>query len=101
MKIQLLAGRDFRANDTSPGAAVVNETFAAQYFPGVSPIGKSYARGKNIFEVVGLVKDSPYRSLRESILPTAYIPFNAPVRDATFVVRTTTDNPKALASLLA
>ena len=31
MKIPLVDGRDFRADDTSPGVAIVNETFAKQY----------------------------------------------------------------------
>src|SRR5579871_21375 len=32
MKISLLEGRDFRAGDLSPGAAIVNEAFAERYF---------------------------------------------------------------------
>jgi hypothetical protein len=34
MKIPLVSGRDFRSEDTSPGAAIVNETFVKTFFPG-------------------------------------------------------------------
>ena len=33
MKIPMISGRDFRPEDTSPGAAIVNETFARTFFP--------------------------------------------------------------------
>ena len=42
MKIPFIDGRDFRASDTSPGVAIVNEAFARQYFNGENPIGKSF-----------------------------------------------------------
>jgi predicted permease len=115
MKIRLLDGRDFRPGEITPagsptlGAAIVNETFAKQFFSGVNPVGKTFARGRNAYQIVGLVSDTPYRTLRESILPTAYTPFRiqdadgafAPVRDATFVIRIAFDNPKARAAILA
>src|SRR6201990_550 len=34
MEIPLVSGHDFRLQDTSPGAAIVNETCAKTYFPG-------------------------------------------------------------------
>ncbi|HKF51580.1 MAG TPA: ABC transporter permease [Candidatus Acidoferrales bacterium] len=42
-KIPLLAGREFDANDTAsaPIAAVVDETFATDYFAGKNPIGSA------------------------------------------------------------
>ena len=96
MKIPLIDGRDFRAGDTSPGVAVVSETFARQYFNGESPIGKLFAKGRNHYQVVGLVRDAPYRSMREPMLPVAYVPFHSinangvlqPIREGTFIVRT-------------
>ena len=108
MKIQFVDGRDFHAGDTSPGAAIVNETFAKQFFPGENPVGKSFARGRMRYEVVGLVRDAPYRNLREPILPVAYVPFRStessgallPIGHAAFIVRTSSSNPLALASTL-
>jgi putative ABC transport system permease protein len=108
MKIQFVDGKDLRASDTSPGVAIVNETFAKQFFNGENPIGKLFARGSRRYQVVGLVRDAPYRSIREPILPVAYVPFHGvdangasqPVSAAAFIVRTSGANPLALASIL-
>jgi predicted permease len=107
MKIHLIDGRDFSASDTTPGSAIVNETFARQFFNGENPLGKWFARGTNRYQVVGVVRDSPYRSMREPILPVAYVPFKSidskgapqPMREGTFIVRTAGANPLALASI--
>src|SRR5215831_1016942 len=66
MKIPLVDGREFLSTDTTPGAAIVSETFAKQFFNGTSPIGKKFARGREVFQVVGMVRDAPYRSVREA-----------------------------------
>ena len=108
MKIPFLDGRDFRATDTSPGVAIVNETFAKTYFNGENPVGKFFNKGDSRYEIVALVRDAPYRSLREPILPTSYVPFHrvdakgAPmlITSATFLVRTSSANPLALAPVL-
>src|SRR5208283_1262665 len=68
MKIPFIAGRDFRPGDTYPGAAIVNETFAKEFFRGEDPVGKSFDmvifQGKRIpCEVVGLVGDAVYRDI--------------------------------------
>jgi predicted permease len=108
MKIRLIDGRDFRANETYPGAAIVNETFVRQFFPGENPIGKVISKGQARLEVVGVAADAPYRSMREPVLPVAYVPFPSidakgsfqAVRDASFIVRTASANPMAVASTL-
>lgn len=119
MKIPLVAGRDFRPEDTSPGAAIVNETFAKTYFPGQDPIGRSFERGGNQYlgaaaeyKIVGVTSDVPYHDLREPSRAVYYIPFDeinveggdksAPqaVDFATFVVHTKARNPLALAGSL-
>jgi putative ABC transport system permease protein len=108
MKIAILEGRDFRSDETSPGAAIVNETFARQYFPGEDAIGKRFAKAELGFQVVGVVRDAPYRDVRDATLPAAFVPFRAvdnkgavqPVRDATLMVRASGDNLPALASIL-
>jgi predicted permease len=110
MKIPFIDGRDFRPSDTSPGVAIVNEAFARQYFDGANPIGKWFAgtsvwmRGQR-FQIVGLIRDARYRYLRQSNLPVAYTPFNriddnGKLLGGTFIVRTFTSNPLALASIL-
>jgi predicted permease len=108
MKIPFIEGRDFRPSDTSPGVAIVNETFARQFFNGVSPVGRSFDRGHSRYQVVGVVHDAPYRNLREPILPVAYVPFHRvdangvlqPIGSGAIIVRTSGANPLALASLL-
>jgi predicted permease len=110
MKIPFIDGRDFREGDTAPGVAIVTEAFAKQYFNGENPVGKSFERtARHVrYQVVGLVRDAPYRSMREPILPVAYVPLHSvdangamqPIREATFIVRTFSSNPLALASTL-
>jgi predicted permease len=110
MKIHFIDGSDFRESDTSPGAAIVNETFARDFFKDENPIGKSFEKTfpHMRFKIAGVVRDSPYRNLREPILPVAYVPFHRidangalePIRDGTFIVRTASRNPISLASIL-
>ena len=110
MKIPLVGGRDFLATDTSPGAAIVNEAFAKAYFNGEDPLGKSFEKTseQTRFLIVGVVSDARYRNMREPITPTAYVPFHAinasksltRQGQATFIVRTVSPNPLALASTL-
>lgn len=108
MKLPLIDGRDFRAEETSPGAAIVNETFVQQFFKNENPLGKSFDRGSQKYQIVGIAKDAPYRTMREPILPVAYVPFQPasaqgavqPISRATFVVRSSTDNPLSLAASL-
>jgi len=111
MKIPLIDGRDFTDRDTS--VAIVNNAFARQYFNGENPIGKWFEgsptnTGARRFQIVGVARDARYRYLREPFLPVAYIPFRR-VNSAgevqgsdrgTFIVRTESANPLALASIL-
>jgi predicted permease len=112
MKISLVGGRDFRAADTSPGAAIVNEAFARAFFNGGNPVGKSFERlgpdRRMRYEIVGLVRDIRYRNMRDPILPVAFVPLRAvdasgastAISEGTFIVRTSSQNPLALASTL-
>ena len=106
MGIALLEGRDFRPEETAPGTAFVNQTFVRHFLQGRRPLGTSFARGKSVYRIAGVVPDSPYRSLHEPTLPVAYIPFRSVDADgalrlmpsAAIVVRTASENPLALAS---
>ena len=113
MKIPFVDGRDFLPGEKNPGAAIVNETFAKTYFNRENPVGRTFERAgdsgeRTPFRIVGLVRDASYRSLREPILPTAFVPFEQladggtlrPVSDATFIVRTSSLNPLSLAQTL-
>jgi putative ABC transport system permease protein len=89
--------------------AIVNQAFAKQFFDGGNPAGKYFESGHVRFQIVGLVRDARSRdNLRRPILPTAYFPLHAvdskgasvPMGRGTFVIRTRTANPMALASIL-
>jgi predicted permease len=111
MQIPIPQGRDFRPEDTSPGEAIVSETFARTFFPGQDPIGKTFRRAVDqgpLYRIVALVPDTPYSNLRDPMLPVAYTPFHLvdenglprPISSGTFVVQTTAANPFALAGTL-
>jgi predicted permease len=76
--IPLMAGREFSAADTptSPKVAVVNETTARHYFGDRPAVGRRFQWVNNSLEIVGVVKDSKLRDLREeSGQRTVYFPF--------------------------
>ncbi len=105
MKIPLLQGRDFRASDALPGAALVNETFGRQFFRTENPAGRSFdvvsLEGRHTpYQIVGVVGDARYKDMREPMQPTAYFPFKARYARGTFIVRTASRNPMAMASAL-
>ncbi len=61
MEIPLLAGRTFTKQDDAraPKVAVVNQSFAREFFPNESPIGKRFtfdSKKPDEYEIVGLVK---------------------------------------------
>ncbi|HEY1730129.1 MAG TPA: ABC transporter permease [Terriglobales bacterium] len=95
MELPLLAGRDFSETDSlaAPRVAIVNESFAKVFFPGVNPIGQVFRNSgvpTDSYQVVGLVKDSRYRNLRESIKPIAWFPVSQnkePDEDSTLMIR--------------
>jgi predicted permease len=102
MKLPLVSGRDFRPDDTLPGMAMVNETFVRVFLNGLRPIGVQIAKDAQSFRVVGVVRDAPYRDVHEDIRPVVFVPFHSAqqTREATFVVRTASANPLAMASIL-
>jgi predicted permease len=82
LRMPLLAGRNFTSADmgSSHAVAIVNQTFARRFFPGLNPIGKVIQRNKP-FEVVGLIEDSKYYSLREEARAIAFYPISQLSRD--------------------
>ena len=79
MRIPLLDGRDFRASDTNPAVAIVNQAFAKQYLQWRESGRKMVRerRGDVRFQIVGFVRDARSRDdMRRPIRPTAYVPFH-------------------------
>jgi len=78
--IALIAGREILDSDTAaaPKVAVVNESFVKKFFDGRSPIGEHIGFGRNgafDTEIVGVVKDSHYSSVRQDPIPLFYRPW--------------------------
>jgi predicted permease len=80
MKIPLLSGRALNRHDTftSPKVAIISETMARTYFPGISPIGRTFSIGDSPewhhVEVVGVCRDAKFYSLKHSPMPAAFYP---------------------------
>ncbi len=78
MGIGLVSGRDFNDGDLSPQSplvAIVNETFARQAFAGAPAVGQHLKQRNDLIEIVGVVRDSRYTSVREDPPPTVYQTF--------------------------
>jgi predicted permease len=94
MGMHLVSGRPLGPQDTanSQKVAVINETMARTYFPGESPLGRTFGirddpMEQNI-EIVGVVKDAKYMYLQEKPMPAAFYPHaQHPSFLSNFVVR--------------
>ncbi len=80
MGTRLLAGRDFGPRDalTAPAVAIVNESMARRFFATTNAVGKTFRvlQGQKTsapIEIVGIVEDAKYKSLRDPAPPTAYL----------------------------
>jgi putative ABC transport system permease protein len=99
----ILSGRDFTDHDTAgtQRIALVNQAFARKFTGGKNPVGRTVRIGGSYlaapaieFEIVGLAGDAVYRSLRDPVPPTVYIPNaqrGAPMNTAYIGVRTAGD----------
>jgi putative ABC transport system permease protein len=81
MGMRLLAGREFDEHDSvsSPGVAIVNQSFSRTFGLGPNPIGKRFRREatptqpESTFEIIGLVPDTKYYRLRDQFSPIAFL----------------------------
>jgi len=79
LMVPMLAGRPFRDTDVREAApvAIVNQTFAKQYFSEASPIGSHLALANaptTWKEIVGVVSDFRQRNPEEDLRPLVYLP---------------------------
>jgi predicted permease len=80
LRTRFIAGRDFehrdRADGPGPRPAIVNQALARLYFANEDPIGKTFqtpdGAGVVKHEVIGVVADSAFGSLRQAPQPIAY-----------------------------
>ena len=113
----VVAGRDFTLQDTeqikhgtdeddfSPRVVIVNEKFARRFFGEGNPLGRRVGFGTDPgtaadMEIVGVIKDIKYTTLKDEIPVQMFIPYLASrfVGDMTVYVRTTLP-PETLVSL--
>lgn len=79
--IGFLAGRDFRPGDNddrAPRCAIVNQSFVRKFLAIRNPLGSRLTKLANApvwTEIVGIVKDTKYGSLRENPPPMLYVPY--------------------------
>ena len=83
MGMHIIAGRDFTWSENDkqkPQRVIVNEAFVERFFRGQNAIGRLFGGGgpnglaNADDQIVGVVNDTKYRSLREKVPPTVYGP---------------------------
>jgi macrolide transport system ATP-binding/permease protein len=101
MGTPLLRGREFTEADRkgAPGTIVLNETLATRLWPGEDALGKrvSITGPEGPFlEVVGVARDSKYRSLADVARPYVYQPLQQSYDPKMTLVVRTTGEPQAI-----
>ncbi len=95
METPFVAGRDFNQTDTpsSPRVAIVNEAFAHKFLGGANPLGRIFndtGKPDQIYQIVGLVKNTKYYYLRENPAPIVFVSFtqaNGPEERSELMIR--------------
>jgi predicted permease len=103
MGIHIVSGRALNRQDgppLKPVPVVVNQAFSMRFYQGRSPLGQVFANGAKWvepqFQIVGVVNDTKYRSLRE-IPPPVFYSLVTPSRySAVFLHVRTTGDARAL-----
>ena len=88
MGTRIVAGRDFDNRDRAGAAraVIVNETYVRKHFGSENPLGQLIVEEPASFadptplEIVGVIEDAVYRSVREPVPPTMYWPVAQQVR---------------------
>jgi predicted permease len=105
MGMHLVSGRAFNWFDRdrgTPRQVIVNQAFATRFFPGRNPLGERFgfpgAGGiaRADIEIIGVVSDAKYRSLREPIPPTVYNPVVDGFDSAFILHLRTPESPQAM-----
>ncbi len=104
LRTPLVAGRDFTLQDNAKSqlVAIVNEEFAARYWPGQDAIGKRIQLYGHWFVVVGVTRNAKYRRVIYNAEPCFFVPWfqNYPPFDAIIVHTRVSGEPLAFASLV-
>lgn len=78
MQIPVMLGRTLSERDSegAPKVVVINEAAARKYFPNENPIGRHFGSSVETSgqqEIVGVVRDAKYNSVRDEAPPTMYV----------------------------
>jgi len=102
MKVPVISGRAVLPTDdaNAPLVAVVNEQFAAHYWPGQAPLGKRFrlddSHGPWV-QVVGVAKNSKYIFLAEPPMDYVYLPYRQRPQQRMTLVTESLGDPAGLA----
>lgn len=96
MRIPILAGRAFNAQDTasSTKVAIINEALARKRFPNVNPIGKRFRTEDgpkaDWIQIVGICGNTRYAQVKNEPPPVFYAPYvqQSEVGSMTYQIRT-------------
>ena len=92
-----------RDNEQAPKVVLINSAAARQYFPDGNPIGQRFGTSRDDsgqLEVVGVLGDAKYGSVREDAPPTMFVPYRqTAMPSAMFEVRTAGDPQLAVGAI--
>jgi MacB-like periplasmic core domain len=77
MGIPLISGREFseRDNAAAPKVAIVNQQFVKEFLERRNPLGIHFTIDKLTVEIVGVVRDSHYSSVKDPTPPVYFTPW--------------------------
>ncbi len=99
LRIPLLRGRAWSAPEIANAAhlALINQAMQRRYWPNSDPIGQTIVLNRGVialnvwtlvapgndqhFQIIGVVGDTPNRSLEEQVLPAVYVPYTGVIHD--------------------
>ena len=102
LRIPMYAGRDFTERDaaSAPKVAIVNEKFARHYFGNTPAVGRHIGLGgdpgtKTNIEIIGVVRDTRYQTMRQDPPRQVYFPYLQNVWAAGMTAYVRTDRASA------
>jgi macrolide transport system ATP-binding/permease protein len=101
--IPIVSGREFMRTDDEnvPALAIINETMAAKYWPGKDPVGQRLKAKDRWLQIVGIAKNSNYRTKTETPVPFFYVPLRQNFRVQNTLLIRTPETPGAMMKALA
>jgi predicted permease len=110
LRTPLLAGRDFDEHDLTSVSkvAIVNEEFARRIVGGLSAVGRRFwieitpYEPQTALDIIGVVKNTKYRDLREDFQPVFFVPLSQAALGRTrgrFLIRSSVRSESLVASV--